>query len=145
MTAIVQGTESTQAHPRRGAAADWAGKTGTYLWNSPSAGVGLWLFLPRVQPQQGDRLSLRGHRSPVPFCLFRQGQRPLNARGDFPLLDEPFIPSCLLFIFCKLLPFEKFRLLHSQINRPADLQSWRERPTERGRLGLPRSGKNDNG
>ena len=33
--------------------------------------------------------------------------------------DEPFILSCWLFIFCKLLPFEKFRLLHLEINMPA--------------------------
>lgn len=49
-------------------------------------------------------------------------------------------PVVCFFIFCKLFPFEKFHLLHSQINTPADVQSWGERPRER-EPGCPEVGK----
>lgn len=54
------------------------------------------------------------------------------------------LPQVVLFSsFANCFPLKKFHLLHLQTNTPADLQSWKEKPTELRQPGLSGSGKTD--
>lgn len=74
----------------------WAGKIHIYPSNSQRAPG--WLsgsFSPGSSLSRVTASFSKMRQGPK--CMFRQGQRSPNARGDLPLPDEPFIPKLFYF------------------------------------------------